>query len=196
MQEQYRSLVLERHRNWWIMAEQRAYTKAQLLGALRDEFARWERLLGSLSVDQLVARDLPADLSIKDVVAHLWAWQGLSVARLEAAIDNRDPDYDLGPDGLDPDNEQHLDRINAWIHETNRARPWMEVYGNWRRRYLWLLELAESISEQALMQPARYPWLKDTPLSAVLRGSYEHHHEEHYVPLVGSLKQKGLAVPE
>src|SRR5512143_909586 len=177
------------------MAEEDVYTKEELLNDLRHEFARWEKLVSSLTQEQLVARDLAEGLSIKDVVAHLWAWQGLSVARLEAAIDNRDPGYDLGPDGLDPDNEEHLDLINAWIHKTNLDRPWMEVYGNWRRRYLWFLELAQKIPEHVLMQPARYAWLKDTPLSAVLRGSYEHHHEEHYGPLADLLRQRGLDVP-
>jgi hypothetical protein len=178
------------------MADERIYTKVELLALLRDEFGRWEKLLSSLSPDQLAARDLPGGLSVKDVMAHLWAWQGLSVARLEAAIDNRDPDYDLGPEGLDPDNEQNLERINAWIHQTNLDRPWMEVYGNWRRQYLWFLELAEKLPEQALMQPARYTWLRDTPLSAVLRGSYLHHHEEHYEPLTAILRQRGLATPD
>jgi hypothetical protein len=177
------------------MADERIYTKDELLSLLRDEFARWESLLGSLSHDQLVVRDLPGDLSVKDVLAHLWAWQGLSVARVEAALDNRDPEYDLGPEGLDPDNEENLEAINAWIHETNLDRPWMEVYGNWRRRYLWFLELAEKVPEDALMQPARYPWLKDTPLSAVLLGSYLHHQEEHYEPLAALLKHRGLGIP-
>ncbi len=174
------------------MADDTVYTKAELLRLLGQEFDQWERLLSSLSQDQLVARDLPAGLSVKDVVAHLWAWQGLSVARLEAALDNRDPEYDLGPDGLDPDNDENVESINGWIHATNLDRPWMEVYGNWRRRYLWFLELAEKVPEAALMQPARYPWLKDAPLSAVLRGSYVHHQEEHYEPLLELLRARGL----
>ena len=178
------------------MADGRTYTKDELLALLREEFARWEKLLSSLTPDQVVPRDLPDDLSVKDVVAHLWAWQGLSVARLEAALDNRDPDYHLGPDGLDPDNEDNLERINAWIHQANLDRPWMDVYGNWRRRFLWFLELAQNLPEQTLMQPARYPWLKDAPLSAVLRGSYEHHQEEHYGPLSAILRQRGLAIPD
>jgi len=174
------------------MAEERVYTKEELLTDLRDEFARWEKLLSSLTQEQLVARDLPEGLSVKDLVAHLWAWQGLSVARLEAALDHRDPEYELGPEGLDPDNEQNLERINAWIHETNAGRPWIQVYGNWRRQYLWFIELGSKVPQEALRQPARYPWLKGAPLSAVLRGSYLHHHEEHYEPLVDWLKKKGL----
>lgn len=166
-------------------------TKSQLLAALRQEFDRWEKLLGSLSEEQLVSRDLPAGLSIKDIVAHLMAWQQLSIARLEAAGDNRDPEYALGPAGLDPDADENIERINAWIHKTYMDVPWPQAYSKWREGFLRFLALADTLPEQALFQPARYWWLKDTPLSAVLVSSYDHHHEEHYQPLVQWLKDRG-----
>ncbi len=173
------------------MEPNHTHTKHQLLAALKAEFDRWESLLGSLSEPQLLARDLPAGLSIKDVVAHLMAWQGLSIARLEAARDNRDPDYELGPAGLDPDADENVERINAWIHETYLEMPWPQVYERWRAGFLRFIDLADAMPEDALLQPARYWWLKDTPLSAVLEGSYDHHHDEHYAPLVHWLKDNG-----
>src|SRR5512140_179342 len=115
-------------------------SKAQLIMQLREEYDRWQQLLGSLTEQQVVARELPARLSIKDVVAHLWEWQRLSVARLEAAIDNRRPDYQLGPEGLDPDSEENLERINVWIHTANLDRPWADVQRDWRDNYLHFVE--------------------------------------------------------
>jgi hypothetical protein len=161
--------------------------KDELLKELREEFARWQELLGGLSEERLVRRDLAGGLSVKDVVAHLMAWQKLSIARLEAARDNRDPNYQLGPEGLDPDADENLERVNAWIHEQYKDAPWKEVTREWSNGFLRFLELAEGMPEEALMQPARYAWLKDAPLAAVLEGSYEHHHEENYEPLVREL---------
>ncbi len=157
---------------------------------MREEFSRWEELLGSLSEKRIIQRDLSAGLSVKDVVAHLMAWQGLSIARLEAARDNRDPIYELGPAGLDPDADENVDRINAWIHEKYLNSLWADVYHGWSKGYLRFLDLAEAMPEDVLMQPARYPWLKDVPLAAVLEGLYDHHHEEHYGPLVRELRGK------
>ncbi len=165
-------------------------SKQELVKELREEFSRWEELLGSLREEQIVERNLPAGLSVKDVVAHLMAWQGLSIARLEAARDNRDPEYKLGPEGLDPDAEENVDKINAWIHEKYVNTPWPEVFEAWSNGYMHFLDLSEAMPEEALMQPARYPWLKDTPLAAVLEGSYEHHHDEHYEPLLRALREK------
>ena len=163
-------------------------SKRELIRDLRAEFSRWEELLGALSEQQTVRRDLAGGLSVKDVVAHLMAWQKLSIARMEAARDNRAPNYQLGPDGLDPDAEANLERVNAWIHEKYLNTPWAEVYQDWSSGFLHFIDLAEAMPEQALMQPARYPWLKDAPLVAVVEGLYDHHHEEHYVPLVKELK--------
>ncbi len=166
-------------------------SKEELLAALHEEFDHWESLLERLPEQKIIAREMPAGLSIKDVVAHLRAWQGLSIARLEAARDNRDPQYDLGPEGLDPDAEENVERINAWIHAKYLDMPWADVNREWRQGFEYFLQLARIIPEEAFMQPARYPWLKDHPLADVLRSSYDHHHDEHYEPLVAWLRQKG-----
>ncbi len=171
-------------------------TKAELTRMLEEEYRRWQKLLDGLSEAQIVKRDMPSELSIKDVVAHLMAWQGLSVARLEAASNNAEPRYDLGPDGLDPDADENVDRINAWIHETYAQEPWPVTYRKWKDGFARFLELAKAMPEDTLMQPARYTWLRDAPLSRVLMSSYEHHHDEHYGPLVAWLKDKGAPVED
>ena len=60
--------------------------KQRVLTMLREEFKSWEQLLASLSEEQITAPQLPANWSIKDVIAHLRAWQQRSIARLEAAL--------------------------------------------------------------------------------------------------------------
>ena len=64
------------------------------------------------------------------------------------AIDNRTPEYQLGPDRLDPDNEENLEKINAWIHETHLNEPWTQTYRDWEQGYLRLLELGEAVPEK------------------------------------------------
>jgi len=67
--------------------------KQQILAALREEFERWEALLAGLSEAQITAPQLDDGWSIKDVIAHLRAWQQRSIARVEAALSDREPDY-------------------------------------------------------------------------------------------------------
>ena len=165
--------------------------KKQLLTTLREEFNRWEELLAGLSEEQITAPNLSANLSIKDVIGHLRAWQQRSIARMEAALHDRAPEFPRWPAELHPDTEADLERVNAWIHETYRAQPWSSVHRDWREGFVRFLELGEAVPEKDLLEAGRYPWLEGQPLSLVLTASYEHHHEEHLVPLLAWLSEHG-----
>jgi hypothetical protein len=151
--------------------------KEEIVANLRDVFEGWGEFLAGLSEEQITARNLPSDLSIKDVVGHLRAWQQVSNARLEAALNNGEPDFGRWGEGLEPDADENLERINAWIHQTYHDRPWPAVYRDWREGFLKLLELAAAIPEKDLVENGRYSWLGDYALSEVLEGTHEHHTE-------------------
>jgi len=164
--------------------------KQQMLTTLREEFNRWEELLASLSEEQITAPHLPANLSIKDVVAHLMAWQHVSIARLEAAQRNTEPVFPDWLAGSDPESEEEIDQFNARIYKTYQ-QPWSRVHQGWRVGFLRFLQLGEEIPEKDLLDTEKYSWLKGYSLLAVLQGSYEHHHVDHYEPLLTRLRQLG-----
>ncbi len=165
--------------------------KQHILAMLREEFNRWEELLSGMTEEQITAPRLPANLSIKDVVAHLRAWQQVSIARLEAALLNREPRFPAAPPGLDLDTENDVDALNAWIYATYRDQPWSSVYRDWRAGFLRFVELGEAIPEPDLLEPGRYPWLRGYSLADGLLGSYEHHHDDHLEPLLAWLRENG-----
>ena len=164
--------------------------KEQLLKMLREELGRWEKLLAGLSEAQLTAGQLADNYSIKDVLAHLRAWQQRSVARMEAAVADKEPIFPQWPEDLDLNSEADLDRINDWIYQENRETPWAAVYAGWRDNYLRFVELIEQVPEKDLLAPGRYSWLGDYPLALIVESSYEHHHEEHRGPLLAWLGQE------
>jgi hypothetical protein len=166
------------------------HDKQQLLSTIRAAYDRWQALLAKLDEDQLGARRLPADLSIKDVVGHLHAWQQISIARLEATVDDREPIFPTWLGNLEPDADENLERINAWIHTAYRDRPWTVVHDAWRSGFLRFLTLAAAIPEGDMFDTNRFAWLGGFAPLAVLQGSYEHH-EEHYEPLPALLAQLG-----
>ena len=164
--------------------------KKQIITMLKEEFNRWEELLAGMSEEQITAPHLPSNLSIKDVIAHLRAWQQRSVARLEAALLNREPEFPKWPAELDPDSEDDPDQINAWIYETYREQPWSKVHQNWSEGFLRFLELGEGIPEKDLLDAGRYPWLEGHPLAFILLASYDHH-QEHLEKLLAWLREHG-----
>ncbi len=165
--------------------------KQHILRTLREEFNRWEALLASLSEEQITAPQLPANWSIKDVIAHLRAWQQRSIARLEAALLNRAPEYATWPAQFDPEAEGQPHQLNAWLYETYRDQPWSSVHGNWRAGFLRFLELGAAIPEKDLLDAGRYPWMEGQPLAFTLQASYAHHqeHAEYLEPVLARLRR-------
>lgn len=151
--------------------------KEHILAALREQFARWEQLLVSLSEEQLTSTQFDFDWSIKDVIAHLWTWQQISIARVEGGALDREPQYPGWIIDLGEDWEEDADRVNALTFENNHGKPWPEVYQNWKNGFLRFLEVGEKISERNLLDGDRYPWLKGYSLAAILISSYDHHQE-------------------
>ena len=117
--------------------------KEQLIAQLRDVFHRWEDLLVGMNEEQIAAPQPSSGWSIKDELAHLWGWQQISVARMEAALNGNEPQYPRFAEiaGPDPEDED-VDRTNAWIYETNRDKPWPSVYGDWKAQFMRFLELS------------------------------------------------------
>jgi len=162
--------------------------KSHILTALSEQFTRWEELLSSLSEAQISAQRLPSEWSIMDEITHLRAWQQRSIARVEASLQDREPEFPNWLPGVDPDADVDTERTNAWIYETYRAQPWSKVYQDWREGFQRFLESGEGISEKDLLDSSRYPWLKGYPLAYILLASYDHH-QEHYEKLLAWLQE-------
>lgn len=151
--------------------------KGHILAALREQFERWQQLLTSLSEEQLAAPRFDFGWSIQDVVAHLWAWQQISIARLESGVLDLEPEFPEWIVKAGKDWEENADRVNAFTFEHNHEKPWHEIYQNWKSGYLRLLDLGNKISERDLLDSDRYPWLKGHSLASLLIASYDHHQE-------------------
>ena len=164
------------------------YMKTHLLAALREEFDHWEQVLAGLEEAQITAIPQPGELSLKDELAHLWAWQQRSIARMTAALTNTAPELPSWLPGVAPESEANTDQINAHIYETFRERGWAEVYQQWRDGFLHFLTISEQIPEAALLDSSRYAWLSGYSLADVLLGAYDHH-QEHLEQLLARLKQ-------
>lgn len=169
------------------------FMKRHILAALQEEFDQWEKVLAGLSEEQ-VSRPQPGHYSVKDVLAHLRAWQEISVARLSAGLHQRAPEFpawmsDL-PANWEDEADLTTDLTNARIYELNRDQPWPSVLEAWRACFRQLLELGEVIPEPALLNSNRYPWLNGDSLAVVLLGTYDHHHE-HLDKLLDWLRERG-----
>ncbi|MBK8902682.1 MAG: ClbS/DfsB family four-helix bundle protein [Anaerolineaceae bacterium] len=157
--------------------------KQQVLAMAQAEFERWEALLSGLSEAELLATVLDGGWSIKDVLAHLKAWQELSMMRLEAGQYGAEPVRPNWPQELDLETESNVDETNAWIYAQHRAMPWASLYNVWRCGYLRFLALGALIPEEALLKKIRYAWTDGYSLADSLVNSAKHHQEHREILL-------------
>ena len=151
--------------------------KGHILAAFREQFDSWEELIASLSKEQITTPHFDHDWSIKDVMAHLWAWQQISIARMEAGALDREPQFPDWVRSAGANWEEDADRVNALIFEQNHERPWSKVYQSWRNGFLRFMDLGSQMAERDLLDSSRYPWLNGYNLAFILVASYDHHQE-------------------
>ena len=162
--------------------------KDHILSALRELFDSWEELLASLREEQITAPQFDLDWSIKDVIAHLWAWQQISIARMQGGVHDREPEYPKWIVESIENWEEGADRVNALTFQTLRHKPWPEIYQNWRAGFLQFLDLGNQTLERDLLDGGRYPWLNGYGLAFILVASYDHH-KEHFEKLTDWLRE-------
>ncbi len=151
--------------------------KAQAISMLQLELKRCEEFLSELDEEQISEINIFDNHTTKDIVAHLAAWQQVTMGRLEAALNNHDPEFPGWFNGVDPQNKTDLDQMNSWIHGISHSHPWIIIHKEWRQRYTRIIQISEAIPESEMLEIGRYAWLKEYALINVLLGSAEHHKE-------------------
>jgi hypothetical protein len=144
--------------------------KRQFLDALIGEGAWWEDLLAQVGEERMERDGVTGEWAVKDIIAHVSAWEGRSVAWLNALQAETTPQPPPWPANETEEN------INAWIFNANRHRSLPEVLAESRRSFDQVLEGVESAPDEALSK--RYAWLnRRTMLDALPGNTYEHYRE-------------------
>jgi len=123
-------------------------TKDELIAEIRREWLLLETLLNSLSEDQMTTPDVEGPWSVKDMLAHLSAWEKVLLDRLGAALSGGTAQY---PPIL---SEDDVHRFNAQAYTDNQDRTLSAVLQEFRSLYTGVLTVVE-----ALPDPSHAPGL-------------------------------------
>ncbi len=147
--------------------------KASILDELRSKYAALEGILAPLDEAQMTTPGVIGDWSIKDILAHMSAWQHRLLAWLYAARHNEDPTIS-GPDSV-----EEMDRLNEQFYKENKSRPLADVLGDFRSSYLQIVEAVQAMREEDLIDPQRFAWLSGDSLRQLVAGDTFEHYQEH-----------------
>jgi len=149
--------------------------KAELLSAMRAGHARLEKLIDTLSQEQMLAPRLHGGWSGKDLLAHLGFWEQKMAAYCQMLLNGEMPMETVG--------QFAVDEINAAAFAEHHDQGLDEVRRFERQSFHRLLAQAEHASEADLLDPQRFDWLKGATLGAWIEGNSYGHYEEHRADL-------------
>ena len=149
----------------------RPTNKSELLAAARKEFAALEKLLAPLTSDQLSAAPAPGEWAIKDILAHLHAWQQMFFSWYESGLRGETPA--VPAPGF---KWSQLPALNQSIYEQHRRLPLEQVLASLRESHRRTLDLIADLPDQDLTAPGLYGWMNRNTLLAYLHANTDAHY--------------------
>jgi hypothetical protein len=151
--------------------EEQPATKAELLDGIRCQRQILEDLIAGLRPEQMVIGGVVGDWSVKDILAHIVAWEQRMVMWAGR--------YLAGESPLLPDGPEDVDRLNAEIYEQHKDRPLEQIVDRFRLSYPQALQVAEETSVDDLFDPERFAARGGQPLWIMVAANTVWHYQEH-----------------
>ena len=150
-------------------------TREEALAAFDAARREHQAFLASIPRERMTEPGATGPWTVKDVIAHVGAWRGRTIARLEASLAGQPEPPPPWPPDLNDD-----DPINAWFYEQHRDDPLDDVLAKWDASFDRLRELLAALPDPVLFATAYFPWMEGKPLiEAVSVGLLGHFRDEH-----------------
>lgn len=144
--------------------------KSELLDTLSASHADLQDALSGLTPDQMLQTGVTGVWSVKDILAHLVAWEAEVVTALNQAQTRRVPSI-ITIEDIDEWNEEQV--------HANSARPLEAILADLAGVHKMLYHMIEDYDERELTNNRRYPWMEGEPLWYLVEESVILHEHEH-----------------
>ena len=154
-------------------------TREAALAAFDAARREHEAFLASIPRERMTEPGATGPWSVKDVIAHVAGWRSRGVAWLEAAVAGQPQPPSPWPPELTED-----DAINAWIYEQHRDEPLDAVLAGWDRSFDRLRAAFLALPDEAVFDPAYFPWLAGNAVIEALPSGFLGHFREEHEPIL------------
>jgi hypothetical protein len=146
-------------------------TRNEIIEAAQTERAALEKLLSTLTPEQMTQSAAADDWSAKDVLAHLIEWEGMVMKWYATGTKGKVPavpseEYNWG----------QLPQLNHAIYLKHRDRALAEIQKEFKSSYKKIMKVIESIPEKELFMRGQYPWMKSNLLAAYFNSATAAHY--------------------
>ena len=144
----------------------RYQTKSELVNAVVSEHRRLEKNLARLSEEELVRPAVIGEWSVKDLLAHLSAWENRFLSYYAAGINGK-----VYPSKYPAwATEKVAQALNREIYEQNRDRKLDDVQVDFNTSFLRILTKIGEMSAEELFTPGWYGWTEGRTLAEFVAG--------------------------
>jgi len=144
--------------------------KSEMLNELAAARADLLSALDGLTSDQMMRPGVVGFWSVKDILAHLVAWESEVVTALNQAQNKKQPSI-LGIEDIDEWNEDQ--------YHTNARRLLNAVMEDFEGVHRMLVSMIQDYNERDLTDNRRYPWMEGEPLTYLIEENATLHEREH-----------------
>jgi hypothetical protein len=157
------------------MAEQtEPMTKQEVLDLIQDEWHLLEAALGKLTPTRMLAPGLEGERSVKDILAHITAWERLMLQWLKETYAGVTPERPAP--GMTWDD---LDRLNEQIYVANKDRELAAVLAELENAYSQSVQAIQEMPEEDLFDGNRFAWREGDPIWHMVAANTWWHYQEH-----------------
>ncbi len=148
-------------------------SKRALLKEVRQARAELLAALAGLSEEDMVRPGAAGIWSVKDILAHLVAWEAELVTALRGRLSRRARE---APHIVTIDD---IDEWNAEQYHMSARRPLSIILEDFHGVHKHLLQAIEELDEATLESPLRFEWMEGEPLAYLVRENAVWHEQEH-----------------
>jgi len=161
----------------------RPATKAELLKGIKAERKRLEASFKGLTQAEMSWAQKPGVWSIKDILAHVSAWESFVMGWYETGL--------KGSKVNKPDFRQPgaIANVNRQIYEANKDCIIEDVLAGFDASYRRILKMIESIPEKDIFTRGRFAWTGTQKLVSYITSNTSSHYPMH-VRMIEAVKKK------
>lgn len=140
--------------------------KIELIKCIKKERRLLEKTISELSREEMLVTGVVGEWSVKDILAHLMAWEKLFLTWYESGIKNVIPE--ITPVGM---NRKSIAAVNEHIFHQYEQWRLEKVLAEFRISYKTVLEIIEEISEEDIFMERRFYWTGHLLLAQYISGN-------------------------
>ena len=146
-------------------------SKDQLLKDIHAERRQLESNLSALSAGEMICPGVTGSWSVKDILAHLVAWEKLFIGWYQAGLQGGA--FTTQPVGM---SKIAIDNINQRIYQQNKSRTLDDILAEFHASYQQTITIIEEIPEEDMFTHGRFSWTGKFTLADYIAGNTCNHY--------------------